>query len=213
MSRNTTKLAPAAAIAAAASMTTPAQLERLGEHLRKLRLLKIGERLEALLQQAAALRGVPRATAQRGGRHQHEQEYRHAHGDGAAPVRQAAENVRLRLPTFDRSQATAGLGQLPTSSSTATTSSSWAARRRQDALGGQPRPEGHRAGYRVLFTTAASLIEKLTKARAEGRLEDKLKLYTAPRLLIIDEIGYLPIDRVGANVVFRSSAGATSAGR
>ena len=30
-----------------------------------------------------------------------------------------------------------------------------------------------------------------------GRLEEKLKLYTAPRLMIIDEIGYLPIDRVG----------------
>ena len=40
--------------AAAASMTTPAQIERLGEHLRKLRLLKSGERLEAMLQHAAA---------------------------------------------------------------------------------------------------------------------------------------------------------------
>ena len=37
-----------------AGVTTPAQLERLGEHLRKLRLLKSGERLEALLQHAAA---------------------------------------------------------------------------------------------------------------------------------------------------------------
>ena len=55
------------------------------------------------------------------------------------------------------------------------------------------------AGYRVLFTTAAALIEKLTKAHAEGRLEDKLKLYTAPRLLVVDEIGYLPIERIGAN--------------
>jgi len=36
------------------AMTTPAQIERLGEHLRKLRLLKSGERLEALLQHAAA---------------------------------------------------------------------------------------------------------------------------------------------------------------
>jgi len=59
------------------------------------------------------------------------------------------------------------------------------------------------AGYRVLFTTAASLIEKLTKAHGEGRLEEKLKLYTAPRLLVIDEIGYLPIDRVGANLFFQ----------
>ena len=53
MSRSTTKTASAAATAAA-TMTTPAQLERLGELLRKLRLLKSGERLEALLQHAAA---------------------------------------------------------------------------------------------------------------------------------------------------------------
>ena len=46
-----TATAPAATPTA---MTTPAQLERLGEHLRKLRLLKSGERLEAMLQQAAA---------------------------------------------------------------------------------------------------------------------------------------------------------------
>ena len=39
---------------APATTSSPAQLERLGEHLRKLRLLKSGERLEALLQQAAA---------------------------------------------------------------------------------------------------------------------------------------------------------------
>ena len=41
-------------IAPSSAMTTPAQIERLGEHLRKLRLLKSGERLEALLQQAAS---------------------------------------------------------------------------------------------------------------------------------------------------------------
>jgi DNA replication protein DnaC len=58
-------------------------------------------------------------------------------------------------------------------------------------------------GYRVLFTTAAALISTLTKAMGEGRLEDKLKLYTIPRLLIVDEIGYLPIDRQGANLFFQ----------
>ena len=40
--------------AAPAAMSSPAQLERLAEHLRKLRLVKSGERLEALLQEAAA---------------------------------------------------------------------------------------------------------------------------------------------------------------
>jgi DNA replication protein DnaC len=52
----------------------------------------------------------------------------------------------------------------------------------------------------VLFTTAAGLITALTRASAEGRLDERLKLYTVPRLLIIDEIGYLPIDRAGANL-------------
>jgi DNA replication protein DnaC len=59
------------------------------------------------------------------------------------------------------------------------------------------------AGYRVLFTTAAAMISTLTKAHAEGRLEDKIKFYTVPRLLIIDEIGYLPIERIGANLFFQ----------
>lgn len=58
-------------------------------------------------------------------------------------------------------------------------------------------------GYRVLFSTAAAMIATLTRAHGEGRLEEKLKLYTVPRLLIIDEIGYLPIDRAGANLFFQ----------
>ena len=58
-------------------------------------------------------------------------------------------------------------------------------------------------GYRVFFTTAAGLITALTRAAAEGRLDERLKLYTVPRLLIIDEIGYLPIERAGANLFFQ----------
>ena len=59
------------------------------------------------------------------------------------------------------------------------------------------------AGYRVLFTTAANMIAVLTKALHEGKLDDKLKVFTVPRLLIIDEIGYLPIERQGANLFFQ----------
>ncbi|MDF0675334.1 MAG: IS21-like element helper ATPase IstB [Nitrospira sp.] len=58
-------------------------------------------------------------------------------------------------------------------------------------------------GYRVLFTTAAAMIALLTRAQLENRLEDKLKFYTIPRLLIIDAIGYWPMDRTGANVFFQ----------
>ena len=59
------------------------------------------------------------------------------------------------------------------------------------------------AGYRVLFTTAAHMIAVLSKAAHEGKLDDKLKVFTVPRLLIIDEIGYLPIERQGANLFFQ----------
>jgi DNA replication protein DnaC len=58
-------------------------------------------------------------------------------------------------------------------------------------------------GYRVLFTTASAMIATLAKSLGEGRLDEKIKTYTVPRLLIIDEIGYLPIDQMGANLFFQ----------
>ena len=58
-------------------------------------------------------------------------------------------------------------------------------------------------GVRVLFTTAAGLIATLGKALAEGRLDERLKILAQPQLLIIDEIGYIPIDRQGANLFFQ----------
>jgi len=58
-------------------------------------------------------------------------------------------------------------------------------------------------GYRVLFTTAATMLTTLSRAHADGRLEDKLKVFTVPRVLIVDEIGYLPIDSQGANLFFQ----------
>ena len=58
-------------------------------------------------------------------------------------------------------------------------------------------------GYRVLFMHSTALITSLAKAYSEGKLEDKLKQYCIPKVLIIDEIGYLPIDRQGANLFFQ----------
>src|SRR4029453_12074730 len=58
-------------------------------------------------------------------------------------------------------------------------------------------------GYRTMFVTAAGLIGNLVRAHGEGRLEEKLKLLVQPKLLIVDEIGYLPIDRLGANLFFQ----------
>lgn len=58
-------------------------------------------------------------------------------------------------------------------------------------------------GIRVLFTTATGLIATLGKAFAEGRLDERLKVLAQPQVLIIDEIGYIPIDRHGANLFFQ----------
>jgi DNA replication protein DnaC len=58
-------------------------------------------------------------------------------------------------------------------------------------------------GYRTLFTAALPLIATLTKAYADNRLEERLKQYCLPKLLVIDEIGYIPIDRHGAHLFFQ----------
>src|SRR5271168_3301262 len=58
-------------------------------------------------------------------------------------------------------------------------------------------------GVRTLFVTATTLITTLGKALAEGKLDERLKLLSQPQLLICDEIGYLPIDRQGANLFFQ----------
>jgi DNA replication protein DnaC len=58
-------------------------------------------------------------------------------------------------------------------------------------------------GYRTVFTAALPLIATLTKAYAENRLEERLKQYGLPKRLIIDEIGYIPIDRHGAHLFFQ----------
>lgn len=61
-------------------------------------------------------------------------------------------------------------------------------------------------GYRTLCTAALPLIATLTKAYAENRWEERLKHYCLPKLLIIDEIGYIPIDRHGAHLFFQLSS-------
>jgi DNA replication protein DnaC len=58
-------------------------------------------------------------------------------------------------------------------------------------------------GYRTTFATAAGLVASLTRAHQENRLEEKLKQLVQPKLLILDEIGYLPLDRLGANLFFQ----------
>jgi DNA replication protein DnaC len=60
-----------------------------------------------------------------------------------------------------------------------------------------------REGYSVLFTTAPALVAGLAKAHAEGRLEERLSFYSKPKLLIVDELGYLPFDPNAAHLFFQ----------
>jgi len=59
------------------------------------------------------------------------------------------------------------------------------------------------AGYSVLFLTLESLITRLVKAQTENRLEPNLKLLGYPKLLILDELGYLSLSRLEASLFFR----------
>lgn len=58
-------------------------------------------------------------------------------------------------------------------------------------------------GYSVLFTSAIDVINTLSAAKTSGRLKQELKKYTKPSLLILDELGYLPIDKAGADLLFQ----------
>jgi DNA replication protein DnaC len=59
------------------------------------------------------------------------------------------------------------------------------------------------AGFRVRFTTAVDIVNTLSAAHAAGRLGQELKKYTRPDLLVVDEVGYLPIDKHGADLLFQ----------
>src|ERR671921_133771 len=59
------------------------------------------------------------------------------------------------------------------------------------------------AGYAVLFIQATTLVAALARAHGEGRLEDKLTQLAKPRLLIVDELGYLPFEPHAAHLFFQ----------
>ncbi len=59
------------------------------------------------------------------------------------------------------------------------------------------------AGHSVLFVTATTLLAALTKAQNEGKLADQLGFYAKPKLLVIDELGYLPFEKQTANLFFQ----------
>ena len=59
------------------------------------------------------------------------------------------------------------------------------------------------ARYRVLFTTAQKLIEDLMLSKKDGSVVERLMAYSRLHLLIIDELGYMPVTREHANLLFQ----------
>jgi DNA replication protein DnaC len=58
------------------------------------------------------------------------------------------------------------------------------------------------AGYQGYFTTGDDMVRQLLGARAQGNFAHKLRTYTAPTVLVIDDVGLLPIGAEGAGVFF-----------
>ena len=59
------------------------------------------------------------------------------------------------------------------------------------------------AGYRTYFTSAADMVQALQAAHLEGTILYKLRTYLSPSVLVIDELGYLPLDQSSANWIFQ----------
>jgi DNA replication protein DnaC len=63
--------------------------------------------------------------------------------------------------------------------------------------------QGCLAGHTVLFTTAIDIVNTLTAAQSTHRLKAELKKYLSPSIVLVDELGYLPIDKTGADLLFQ----------
>jgi len=59
------------------------------------------------------------------------------------------------------------------------------------------------AGIKTLFTTAMDMVNHLIAAEADHNLLRKLKYYQSPDILVVDEIGYLPLGQQGSNLIFQ----------
>ncbi|MGA9525983.1 MAG: IS21-like element helper ATPase IstB [Myxococcaceae bacterium] len=62
---------------------------------------------------------------------------------------------------------------------------------------------GVETGHSVLFVSATTLLAALAKAESDGQLKDKLNYFAKPKLLVIDELGYLPFEKRAAHLFFQ----------
>jgi len=63
--------------------------------------------------------------------------------------------------------------------------------------------EAVRGGFAAYFITAHDLTVALSNAARDGKLAQQMKVYLRPKVLVIDEVGYLPMDEKGASILFQ----------
>lgn len=62
-------------------------------------------------------------------------------------------------------------------------------------------------GHSALYTTAINIINSISAAHATGSIKREMSKYLKPSILVIDELGYLPIDKFGADCLFQIISG------
>jgi DNA replication protein DnaC len=59
------------------------------------------------------------------------------------------------------------------------------------------------SGHSTLFVTATALLASLSRAQLEGKLADQIAFYAKPKILVVDELGYLPLEKQTAHLFFQ----------
>jgi DNA replication protein DnaC len=107
-----------------------------------------------------------------------------------------------RAGPIGRSSA-ASNGSSPATSSGSSSSRSRALDRHRSILAIALGIAATEAGYRTYFTTAVDLVAHLQAAHLEGSWSAKMRTYAGPSVLVIDELGYLPMDATSAHWIFQ----------
>lgn len=181
--------------------------DRLCENLRQLKLQKIAEIFPEYIRQASQaeigyLDFLEHLVAQEAA-FRHERMVKYRIGAAKLPFRKALSDYDFSHPSRINKQKILDLFDL-----------SFIARQANAVLIGQTGlGKTHlsvalafaacEANLSVRFTTAIGMVNHLTASLADHTFVHKIKQYTRPRLLVIDELGYLPIDRKGADIIFQ----------
>ena len=121
----------------------------------------------------------------------------------ALPRAQDARGLRLRRPARRReaarsctSPSSPGSTSTPTSASSARPAPARPTSRSRSAI------KACQRGHRVAFATAQQWVARLEAAQDRNSLDDELRRLERYRLLVVDEVGYLPLERQAANLLF-----------